>query len=131
MQNLWNRIMDKQTIKISVIKYLEANHGKSWAWGGQISRAVHEETGHKESVIERHGLRKLREAGILDVDYAQVDGSGPKCSRYRLKPLEAFSPSQEIGIDYDNIYDALGRPDLKPIKCNHKRTRICGIPPYL
>src|SRR3990167_10651500 len=76
------------TIKISVIKYLEANHGTNWCWSGIISRAVHEETGHKESVIERHGLRKLREEGILEVDYAQVDGSGPKCSRYRVKPLD-------------------------------------------
>ena|SRR3990167_8175535 len=88
--------MDKNTIKISVIKYLEANHGNSWVWGGQISRAVHEETGHKESVIERHGLRKLREAGILGVDYAQVDGSGPKCSRYRLKPLETMQNSPNL-----------------------------------
>ena len=54
----------KSTIKISVIKYLEANHGKNWCWAGTISRAIHEETGHKESVIERHGLRKLREEGI-------------------------------------------------------------------
>src|SRR3990167_10433248 len=88
--------MDKNTIKISVIKYLEANHGNSWAWGGQISRAVHEETGHKESVIERHGLRKLREAGILEVNYAQVDGSGPKCSRYRVKPLESTQNSPNL-----------------------------------
>ena len=86
------------TIKISVIKYLEANHGTNWCWSGIISRAVHEETGHKESVIERHGLRKLREEGILEVDYAQVDGSGPKCSRYRVKPLEAYSTRPENGI---------------------------------
>ena len=81
--------MDKNTIKISVIKYLEANHGTDWVWAGTISRAIHEETGHKESVIERHGLRKLREEGILEVDYRQVDGSGPKCSIYRIKPLES------------------------------------------
>ena len=106
----------KSTIKISVIKYLEANHGKNWCWAGTISRAIHEETGHKESVIERHGLRKLREEGILEVDYAQVDGSGPRCSRYRVKPLEAYSARPENGIDWnaDNIYDAIRRPDLKP-----------------
>ena len=77
--------MDKNTIKISVIKYLEENH-RGWVWAGVISRAVHELTGHKESVIERHGLRKLREEGVLEVEYAQIDGAGPKCARYRIIP---------------------------------------------
>ena len=69
--------------RAETIKYLEANEGFQWA--GSISRAVHELTGQKESIIERR-LREYENEGLLIKTYEQVNGQGPKCVLYRLKP---------------------------------------------
>ena len=69
-------------------KYLEANEGFQWA--GSISRAVHELTGQKESIVERR-LREYENEGLLIKTYEQVNGQGPKCVLYRLKPLSERS----------------------------------------
>jgi len=72
------------TIPQEVIKYLEANEGFRWA--GPICRAVHDLTGHKEDVISRR-LREMENKGIIEKDKQQIDGKGPKCVLYRLKPI--------------------------------------------
>ena len=72
--------MDKQTIKISVIKYLES---QGPTFGGKMARELARELEHKESVIERRA-RELVQAGVLKADYVQIDGAGPRCVKYSV-----------------------------------------------
>ena len=44
----------------------------------------------------------------------EIKGSRDYLLINRVKPLEPSCQGQQNGIDYDNIYDALGRPDLNP-----------------
>src|SRR3990167_925757 len=105
--------MDKSTTKQEIIIYLEQFHGKSFCYGGKLARDVHGITGTKESVVERR-CRELVFAGILEKQLVQIDGVGARVVRYRLKPQEAYSARPENDYTADNIYDAIGRPDLKP-----------------
>lgn len=69
------------SIKHCILAYLHAS--PSWVWAGTLAREVGRENKTKESVVERRA-RELHEAGLVDREYAQVNGEGPKCVRYKL-----------------------------------------------
>jgi predicted transcriptional regulator len=46
----------------------------------------------KESVIKRR-TRELYKSGIIDRDYEQVEGRGPRCVRYKLAPEPSLKPA--------------------------------------
>ena len=48
-----------------------------------MCRKVHEDSGHKEAIIERRA-RELAKEGKIIASYAQVEGKGPKCVRYEV-----------------------------------------------
>lgn len=99
------------SIKELIIKHLEDNYGNSFCWGGVLARAIHDQTGTKESVVERRA-RELVKSGILEAVYDQIDGKGAKCVRWRIKPApyewpplpEEFLKTRKIfGIINDEI----------------------------
>jgi predicted transcriptional regulator len=69
------------SIKTCILAYLHAS--PSWVWAGTLAREVGRENKTKESVVERRA-RELHEAGLVDSEYVQVEGVGPRCVRYRL-----------------------------------------------
>ena len=75
------------SIKEHIIKYLEAEYGNKFCWGGVLARAIHEQTGTKESVVERRA-RELVKSGVLEAVYDQIDGKGARCVRYRVAKVE-------------------------------------------
>ena len=81
-----------------IIKYLEAEYGNKFCWGGVLARAIHDQTGTKESVVERRA-RELVKSGVLEAIYEQPEGKGAKCVRWRIKPPEVVYPQAEYGQD--------------------------------
>ena len=73
------------SIKTIIIKFLEAEYGNKFCWGGVLARAIHDQTGTKESVVERRA-RELVKSGVLESVYDQVEGKGAKCVMWRIKP---------------------------------------------
>lgn len=71
------------SIKSLIIQFLEANYGNKFCWGGVLARAIHDQTGTKESVVERRA-RELVKSGVLEAVYDQVEGKGAKCVRWRV-----------------------------------------------
>lgn len=88
------------TIPEQIIRYIEEQGG--WVWGGTLCRAIHDLSGHKESVIERRA-RELVEYGFLDKELVQVDGKGPKCVRYRIVELKQYV--EEFGKRFDELFN--------------------------
>lgn len=80
--------MEKDTIKLALIKYLEEK-GSSWTFGGVICRELSSILLHKESVIERHGLRSDLVKGanpiIESIFVPNPNGKGSKVKMYRIK----------------------------------------------
>ena len=76
--------MNHNTIPQQIIQYLEEN-GESWS--GAMCRAVHDQSGHKEGVIERRAREMSVASKIISVK-AQVNGEGPWCVKYRIKPMQ-------------------------------------------
>ena len=91
--------MNHETINSQIIKYLKEN-GKSW--GGPMCRKVHEDSGHKEAIIERRA-RELARARLIIAEYEQVDGKGPKCVRYRIKTETTLPPAHKPTTDTHQI----------------------------
>ncbi len=79
----------KNTVNYEIIKYLDSqvdlfNSKPKFVFAGVISRAVHDLTKCKESIIERR-CRELAREGKLEADYQQVNGKGPHVVLYRVK----------------------------------------------
>jgi len=58
--------------KIEIIKYLKAEYGDKFCFGGKLARAIHELTGTKESVVEKRA-RELVESGLLEKQLVQKE----------------------------------------------------------
>ena len=78
-----NTQLNKDTIKSDIVHYLEEQGG--WVFGGVLGRTLRELTGHKESIIERRARELVNEGKILNA-YEQIEGRGPRCVKYRIKP---------------------------------------------
>src|SRR3990167_9026373 len=74
--------MDKTTIKIEIIRYLEANGPK---FGGQIEDYIRQ-TGAKSSNTSRR-CRELVNSGVLERELVKVEGVPNKVVRYLVKPF--------------------------------------------
>ena len=73
--------MVKDSIKQLIIRKAES-HG-SWFFGGQMEDFIRQEVGAKASNASRR-MRELVEVGILEHEYAQIEGKGPRVVRYRI-----------------------------------------------
>ena len=82
--------MDHDTIPQQIIRYLEEN-GESWS--GPMCRTVHDQSGHKEGIIERRA-REMSAIGKIIPVKAQVNGEGPWCVKYKLPPMQ--KPDQSM-----------------------------------
>lgn len=76
--------MNTETINYALVKYMD---GRDWTYGGTICREVGYTTGHKESVVERHGLRgRLVKDGTLEKRFVDnPNGRGAKVLQFRIK----------------------------------------------
>lgn len=79
--------MNNETIKSALLLYLR---GRDWTYGGTICRDLGPALGHKEAVIERHGLRSQLVKGdnsLIEKRYVDnPNGKGAKVLQYRLRP---------------------------------------------
>ena len=93
---------------------MEAEYGNKFCWGGVLARAIHDQTGTKESVVERRA-RELVKSGVLEAVYDQIDGKGARCVKWRVNPVHTFddimgSPLKEL--DKLNIRTEVFQPEL-------------------
>ena len=97
------------SIKQIIIRYLEAEYGDKWCWAGKIDDHIRNSLGSKTSNVSRR-CRELVKSNLLEVCYEQVDGKGPKCCKYRVKPNDLWQG--EISEEEYNQINGLEQKQL-------------------
>ena len=67
------------SIKKQIVQFLEESG--EFVWAGKIDDFVRGTFGSKASNVSRR-CRELVQVGILEVVYEQVEGKGPRCTKY-------------------------------------------------
>ena len=99
---------DKTSIKQEIIRYLESQGPKSKS---KIEDYIRAEMGNNGDTISRR-IREMVVDGVLRKDLREFEGK--KYWEYSVVDQDV---KEERVIDWskDNLADALGRPDLKPL----------------